>query len=99
MSEEDRLNKMMNKKSEERFEKARRDALAKYQNHGGKAGDFHLAEKEKEAEKPKISRNLPSFDQSETPAWKEEHERREREEKLREVEENKKKTSCTFYTQ
>jgi len=94
MSEEDRLLKLMNKKSEEAFEKARRDALAKYQNHGGKAGDFHLSEKEKE-EKPKV-RAQASFDRSETPAWKEEHERREKEEKLRDAEDSKKKANSDF---
>lgn len=97
MSEEDRLLKSLNKKSEEAFEKARRDALQKYQKTGGKAGEFHLAEKEKEKPKAHTQTHTQAaavFDRSETPAWKEEHERREREEKLREAEENKKKQAA-----
>eukprot|EP01103_Thecamoeba_quadrilineata_P002405 TRINITY_DN12367_c0_g1_i1.p1 TRINITY_DN12367_c0_g1~~TRINITY_DN12367_c0_g1_i1.p1 ORF type:complete len:284 (-),score=87.63 TRINITY_DN12367_c0_g1_i1:57-908(-) len=103
-TEEERLNRMMNKKSEEAFEKARREALQKYQKSaGGAAKEFHLAEKEKPKEKAPVA--APVFSSiaaqetvHEKPQgnndWKQDYERRAQEEKLREEEESRRRQSA-----
>jgi len=95
-TEEERLERLMNKKSEQAFEAKRREALAKYSAQTGK--QFELAEKEEPKKKsfvvstptptptPTASTSSPT-----TSNWREEHERKLREEKREEEEEAKRK--------
>jgi hypothetical protein len=96
--EEEKLNRFMNRKSEEAFEKKRREALEKYAQKTGKT-DFQLAEKEKPVKSTppalhETTHSATSIPQHSNPNWKEEHERRAREEREREIEEQKRRDAA-----
>jgi len=90
-AEEERLNRMLAKKSDEAFERTRREALQKYQNKTGRTDFPPPREPEKKSFKPQpapVPTEPTAPKASSTDGdWKEEYARKQKEERRREEEE------------